>query len=334
MPPAEAKPEEVAGAPWRTEHDVVTSLKALGHEVHALGVGSELNPIRRAVREVRPHLSFNLLEGFDDVAAVGPERGRLPRAAEDEVQRMQRARPPARARQGAGEEAAVVSPHSGGRSSLSRRVAALFRRPRYLAFPLIVKSLSFDASIGISQASVVETEEKLEERVAFHPREHRHRCARGELHRRPRAVCGRTRQSPPEGVADLGAVVRQHAGSGAQDRHRAPEVEPHLSAEARHRERSGARAARWSGGADPETVQARLYRALPLRLRADRPAPHRRGRGVRHRSQSESADRARRGFCQRRPRRRASTTARSCSASSTSASTGSRLRLSSWSDSC
>jgi hypothetical protein len=68
VPPLQASPEEVEGAPWRTEHDVVHCLKGLGHEVHALGVGGELNPIRRAVREMRPHLSFNLLEGFDDAA--------------------------------------------------------------------------------------------------------------------------------------------------------------------------------------------------------------------------------------------------------------------------
>src|SRR5207247_10745870 len=41
------------------------------------------------------------------------------------------------------------------------------RRPRRLRFPLIVKSLTFDASIGISQASVVEDDAKLEERVRF-----------------------------------------------------------------------------------------------------------------------------------------------------------------------
>ena len=41
------------------------------------------------------------------------------------------------------------------------------RRPRRLRFPLIVKSLTFDASIGISQASVVEDDGKLEERVRF-----------------------------------------------------------------------------------------------------------------------------------------------------------------------
>ena len=41
------------------------------------------------------------------------------------------------------------------------------RRPPRLQLPLIVKSLIEDASIGIAQASVVESDEKLAERVAF-----------------------------------------------------------------------------------------------------------------------------------------------------------------------
>ena len=41
------------------------------------------------------------------------------------------------------------------------------KRPARLALPLIVKSLSEDGSRGISQASVVHTDEKLAERVAF-----------------------------------------------------------------------------------------------------------------------------------------------------------------------
>jgi D-alanine-D-alanine ligase len=43
----------------------------------------------------------------------------------------------------------------------------IVRRPRRLRYPLIVKSLTLDASIGISQASVVEDDAKLEERVHF-----------------------------------------------------------------------------------------------------------------------------------------------------------------------
>ncbi len=41
------------------------------------------------------------------------------------------------------------------------------KRPSRLALPLIVKSLSEDGSFGISQASIVDTDEKLVERVAF-----------------------------------------------------------------------------------------------------------------------------------------------------------------------
>ena len=41
------------------------------------------------------------------------------------------------------------------------------RRPKWLAFPLIVKSVSEEASLGISQASIVEDDDKLGERVTF-----------------------------------------------------------------------------------------------------------------------------------------------------------------------
>jgi len=41
------------------------------------------------------------------------------------------------------------------------------KRPTRLALPLIVKSVNEDASYGISQASVVDTDEKLAERVTF-----------------------------------------------------------------------------------------------------------------------------------------------------------------------
>ena len=41
------------------------------------------------------------------------------------------------------------------------------RLPKQLTFPLIVKSLTQEASIGISQASVVEDHAKLAERVQF-----------------------------------------------------------------------------------------------------------------------------------------------------------------------
>jgi D-alanine-D-alanine ligase len=47
------------------------------------------------------------------------------------------------------------------------RAGRPIRRPKRLPFPLMVKSLTQEASIGISQASVVDSDEKLKERVTF-----------------------------------------------------------------------------------------------------------------------------------------------------------------------
>ena len=47
------------------------------------------------------------------------------------------------------------------------RIGRPARRSKRLPFPLIVKSLTQESSIGISQASVVDSDEKLRERVAF-----------------------------------------------------------------------------------------------------------------------------------------------------------------------
>ena len=43
----------------------------------------------------------------------------------------------------------------------------MVRRPKDLEFPLIVKSLTEEASLGIAQASVVHTDDELAERVGF-----------------------------------------------------------------------------------------------------------------------------------------------------------------------
>ena len=69
VPPDKADPEELPGKPWKTEYDVVRTLEALGHEVQVLGVGDELGGIRNAMHDFKPHIAFNLLEGFDDAGA-------------------------------------------------------------------------------------------------------------------------------------------------------------------------------------------------------------------------------------------------------------------------
>jgi D-alanine-D-alanine ligase len=151
---------------WKTEYDVVSTLRSAGHEVRPLGVAEELKPVREAIEGFRPHVAFTLLEKYhgeviydQNVASYlelmqVPYTGCNPRGLllargkdlSKTLAHYRRIPVPAFA----------VFP-------MRRKV----KRPARLALPLIIKSLSEDGSRGISQASVVHTDEKLEERVAF-----------------------------------------------------------------------------------------------------------------------------------------------------------------------
>jgi len=157
---------DITAAPWRTEYDVVSTLKAMGHEVRVLGVHDDLGDIRRASEEWKPHIAFNLLEGFDDIVIFD----------QNVVSHLELLKLPYT---GCNPRGLVLARDK----SLSKKLLAYHRipvpefdvvrmgrpvrRPKRLTFPLIVKSLTQEASIGISQASVVDSDEKLKERVAF-----------------------------------------------------------------------------------------------------------------------------------------------------------------------
>ncbi|MFQ5719776.1 MAG: D-alanine--D-alanine ligase [Acidobacteriota bacterium] len=151
---------------WKTEYDVVTALGEMGHAVLKLGARDELKPIRDAIEEWKPDIVFNLLEEFRGQAVydqnmVGylellgvPYTGCNPggllltrdKALSKELLTYHRIRVP---------DFAVFA--------IGRKV----RRPRRLTFPLIVKSVMEDASLGISQASVVHDDDRLIDRVHF-----------------------------------------------------------------------------------------------------------------------------------------------------------------------
>jgi D-alanine-D-alanine ligase len=63
-------PDDIAGKPdaevleYKTEYDVVTGLRDLGHEVQPLGLYDDLTPLRGAIQDFKPHIVFNLLEEF------------------------------------------------------------------------------------------------------------------------------------------------------------------------------------------------------------------------------------------------------------------------------
>jgi D-alanine-D-alanine ligase len=168
IPPEEVtiKGEALEGAPWKTEYDVMRTLQELGHEVRPLGIGSELGPLRTAIEEFKPEIAFNLVEGFADVSTFDQnvvaylELLKLPYTGCNS-RGLLLARDKAIAKK-------LLSYHRipvPGFAIFPR--GRRIRRPSRLKFPLFVKSLNLDASIGISQASVVETDEKLEERVKF-----------------------------------------------------------------------------------------------------------------------------------------------------------------------
>src|SRR5262245_60772371 len=166
--PPDAIPEgtELVSAPWRTEYDVISTLRALGHDVRALGVHDDLGDIRRASEEWKPQIAFNLLEGFDDITIFD----------QNVVSHLELLKLPYTGCNPRGLLLARDKSRSEKRLAYHRievpefevfRIGRPIRRAKRLQFPLIVKSLTQEASIGISQASVVETDEKLKERVTF-----------------------------------------------------------------------------------------------------------------------------------------------------------------------
>lgn len=150
----------------KTEYDVVSTLRAAGHEVTPLGVQYELLPIRDVIASDRPHIVFNLLEEFHGQALFD----------QNVVSFLELMRVPYT---GCNPRGMILSRGK----ALSKKLAAYHRirvpdfavfpigyrvrRPARLRFPLIVKSLIEHASVGIAKASVVDSDEKLAERVAF-----------------------------------------------------------------------------------------------------------------------------------------------------------------------
>jgi D-alanine-D-alanine ligase len=167
IPPTHIEEDtDLTAVPWRTEYDVISTLTAMGHEVQALGVHDDLGDIRRTATDWKPHIAFNLLEGFDDITIFD----------QNVVSHLELLKLPYT---GCNPRGLVLSRDK----SLSKKLLAYhripvtefevfrvgrpIRRAKRLSFPLIVKSLTQEASIGISQASVVDSDEKLKERVAF-----------------------------------------------------------------------------------------------------------------------------------------------------------------------
>jgi D-alanine-D-alanine ligase len=151
---------------FRTEYDVMAALEKAGHTVRALGLQDNLADLRAAITDWKPDIAFNLLEEFQSIVTYDqyvvaflelmkqPYTGCNPRG-------MMISRDKALSKQ-------ILSYHripTPGFAVLLK--GRRYRLPRKLKFPLFVKSVTEDASVGISQASIVSDPERLKERVEF-----------------------------------------------------------------------------------------------------------------------------------------------------------------------
>jgi len=166
VPPDDTAGIDVREAEWKMEYDVIETLREIGHEVRVLGVHDDLSGIRATVDEFKPQIVFNLMEAFAGV----------PTFDQNVVSYLELLRLPYT---GCNPRGLVLARDK----ALSKKLLAYHRipvpeftvvrpgrkvvLPKRLRFPLIVKSLFFEASAGISQASVAENPEQLARRVNF-----------------------------------------------------------------------------------------------------------------------------------------------------------------------
>ena len=158
--------EEFKDFNWDAERYVYEALQNLGHQVSLLGLFNDIGILFEEVRENKPDVIFNLVEVFNqkshldkNVVAVLEMLG-IPYTG-----------------------ASSASLFICGNKALSKEILSFHRikvpnfytfyrghkvwLPKRLKLPLIVKPLTEQASRGISQASIVDSEEALIERVKF-----------------------------------------------------------------------------------------------------------------------------------------------------------------------
>ena len=166
VPPEKATMKDADWANWKTEFYVKRTLKKLGHEVKVLGVSDDLSKIQDEVGRFSPDIVFNLLEEFQGEAVFEGHIVSL-------LELM-------------GVPYTGCNPHGlslGRDKALTKKVLNYHgiltpgffvvkekqrvKVPENMKFPMIVKSLIEEASLGISQDSIVRSVDKLAERVQF-----------------------------------------------------------------------------------------------------------------------------------------------------------------------
>ena len=151
---------------WKTEANVLAALSELGHTTEHLAIFDNLDLLQQKLTAFEPDVIFNLADQFKNnrafdqhIVSVLAMRG-VPFT-------------------GCGSTGLTLCKHK----AISKKILSYHRihtaafttiargkriaRPKHLRFPILVKPLKEEASLGISQASFVETDDQFKERVQF-----------------------------------------------------------------------------------------------------------------------------------------------------------------------
>lgn len=150
----------------KTEANVLAALNTLGCPTEHLAIFDDLDLLRQKLQSFEPDLIFNLADQFKNNRAF--DQNIVSFLAMHGVPFT-----------GCGSTGLTLCKHKG----ISKKILGYHRihvpdfvtiargkriaRPRRLKFPILVKPLKEEASLGISQASFVETDEQFKERVQF-----------------------------------------------------------------------------------------------------------------------------------------------------------------------
>src|SRR6266487_4279752 len=158
--------EELKTEDWKTEANVLEALQQLGWDTEHLAIFDDTDLIRQKFQSFQPELIFNLADQFKNNRAFD----------QNIVSFLELHDVPFT---GCGSTGLTLCKHKG----ISKKILGYHRirvpdfvviprgkrvvRPKRLAFPILVKPLKEEASLGISQASFVENDDQFKERVQF-----------------------------------------------------------------------------------------------------------------------------------------------------------------------
>lgn len=158
--------EEFMTEDWKTEVNVLEALRALGHETQHIAIYDDLDLLRQKMQGFQPDVIFNLADQFKNNRAFD----------QNIVSFLEMNGVPFT---GCGSTGLTLCKHKG----ISKKILSYHRihtpafvilgrgkriaRPAKLRFPILVKPLKEEASLGISQASFVSNDEQFRERVQF-----------------------------------------------------------------------------------------------------------------------------------------------------------------------